>query len=836
MTMSSDPTPTDPIERAAQVRRVLNDPGAITPRLRPDDRYELVTDWQVRALSAAGLLAAAPAEDAVDRARRIIADHCFGPHASRAGEERALDIAGACTDDMADEGLFASSLAPADDEAAIEPTGVRDDGARWAMPADLRETFTSVASWRDDDGTTGVGIETWLTQHNITSSEGRAMAARLVAAADHADAALAALTAEHERAEGWHNSYQTMRAERDQARSQVDRTFTETRGQIVEMARGNAAAMNEVRAERDRLRLAWLSAARGRMRARIERDTLGEQIEPYGECDPACDCGDHQGRSCGCHVTGEEARTWLRQQDIELDQLRADLKARTAERDRAQALLAEIGYGEDHSWRITEVTAERDEAIKAVQETGANYLRDVADLRTRLSAALSEIQRWRSTVPSVDQDTGQPGARSVVAVMPADLEDQLRFVLEETPYIGEWPDHGGLRVDEAYAAKKLAEKIAEWCVATPDTEPAGEDAAVAKAKRHVCPICGHKFGDHPKVHGSLYCPDPSSSLPPNRGPAAEPAAAAEAYARIAATGTCGGCGTDGLKCSDCPPAAPDAGPTGTFKIGDHVEFQHAPFAEPRTGHVSNLTPLRIMADDTGNRNTEPMFVRLLDHDHQCLACTQMIEWYGDRAAHLIPPHEGCVTGLAAESADQVIPTSPAAAPVEAETPAPPTHYRDRVVEEFVATWDGVDRTPLPEYPDISGGGAPYPAYRYQDEPNRVLLSPAPAAQPEPQADAEAIELTLALRERAGLDHADDCDGTCTRPGAVPCWTDEITPASSGTGTEADETEESMSIQIGTRILLDDDAMFTGPGTPLSLTPERARELATKALDGLEDTE
>ncbi|HEX3778606.1 MAG TPA: hypothetical protein VHX38_02985 [Pseudonocardiaceae bacterium] len=43
-------------------------------------------------------------------------------------------------------------------------------------------------------------------------------------------------------------------AERDEARSQVDRTFTETRGQIVQMARGNAAAMNEVRRERDAAR------------------------------------------------------------------------------------------------------------------------------------------------------------------------------------------------------------------------------------------------------------------------------------------------------------------------------------------------------------------------------------------------------------------------------------------------------------------------------------------------------------------------------------------------------------------------------------------------------
>lgn len=62
--------------------------------------------------AAAGLLAApAPSVDLVARIRQIIADHCFGPHDTKAREERALDIASACTDDMVDEGLLA---APAD--------------------------------------------------------------------------------------------------------------------------------------------------------------------------------------------------------------------------------------------------------------------------------------------------------------------------------------------------------------------------------------------------------------------------------------------------------------------------------------------------------------------------------------------------------------------------------------------------------------------------------------------------------------------------------------------------------------------------------------------------
>lgn len=63
-------------------------------------------------------------DDAIARSRQIIADHCFGPHDTKAAYERALEIAAACTDDMFDEGLLAaghaSPAAPADDEAAME--------------------------------------------------------------------------------------------------------------------------------------------------------------------------------------------------------------------------------------------------------------------------------------------------------------------------------------------------------------------------------------------------------------------------------------------------------------------------------------------------------------------------------------------------------------------------------------------------------------------------------------------------------------------------------------------------------------------------------------------
>jgi hypothetical protein len=55
---------------------------------------------------------------AAERTARIIADHCFGPHATKAAEDRALDIAGACVDDMADEGLLAAP-APAVDRATL---------------------------------------------------------------------------------------------------------------------------------------------------------------------------------------------------------------------------------------------------------------------------------------------------------------------------------------------------------------------------------------------------------------------------------------------------------------------------------------------------------------------------------------------------------------------------------------------------------------------------------------------------------------------------------------------------------------------------------------------
>lgn len=94
------------------------------------------------AIAALGALDAAYAQppaapqgdtaDVIERARQIIADHCFGPHTTPAAEERALDIASACTDDMADQGLLAVAASP----AAPQPTQAAGDRPRfWWSPS-----------------------------------------------------------------------------------------------------------------------------------------------------------------------------------------------------------------------------------------------------------------------------------------------------------------------------------------------------------------------------------------------------------------------------------------------------------------------------------------------------------------------------------------------------------------------------------------------------------------------------------------------------------------------------------------------------------------------------
>ncbi len=99
--------------------------------------------------------------------------------------------------------------------------------------------------------------------------------------------------------------------------------------------------------------------------------TLRDVVEPFGECAPDCDCGDHQ-RVCLCHVTGTEAREWIRREEAradqaekERDQLREDdalacavLSQRDTEirllreqRDKVLALAAQAKIGmTQHCW------------------------------------------------------------------------------------------------------------------------------------------------------------------------------------------------------------------------------------------------------------------------------------------------------------------------------------------------------------------------------------------------------------------------------------------------------------------------------------------------------
>lgn len=119
---------------------------------------------------------------------------------------------------------------------------------------------------------------------------------------------------------------------------------------------------------------------------RAERDLLAESLEPYGECAYNCDCGDHAGpRSCGCHVTGEEARTWIRQQATEID---------TLSWLHAEAVWLHDVYRQ--AWARAEVDAsivavEHQKWAAAIAETavrlsGAGYHGQLVDSVTRLIA------------------------------------------------------------------------------------------------------------------------------------------------------------------------------------------------------------------------------------------------------------------------------------------------------------------------------------------------------------------------------------------------------------------------------------------------------------------
>lgn len=61
----------------------------------------------------------------------------------------------------------------------------------------------------------------------------------------------------------------------------------------------------------------WLKEELGKAAAEIAELREGEPFS-FDDCRVDCDCGGHEGpRSCGCHVTGAEARQWIRQFEAE---------------------------------------------------------------------------------------------------------------------------------------------------------------------------------------------------------------------------------------------------------------------------------------------------------------------------------------------------------------------------------------------------------------------------------------------------------------------------------------------------------------------------------------
>lgn len=74
----------------------------------------------------------------------------------------------------------------------------------------------------------------------------------------------------------------------------------------------------------------FLAYAQRALAVLADRGLLHDESN-YGECRPDCDCGDHQGpRSCGCHVTGAEARDWIRELEAEADAMRPVVEAAKA--------------------------------------------------------------------------------------------------------------------------------------------------------------------------------------------------------------------------------------------------------------------------------------------------------------------------------------------------------------------------------------------------------------------------------------------------------------------------------------------------------------------------
>lgn len=194
----------DVIERAA---RALFDSdraeGTVTPFDLDWDEH--TRDGKARqryyaraeALLVAGLLAASPAApQAADEVRKALAllVEAITPEVNEKGAGGYL-LARLTDARHVLASTSESAPAPADDEASLAPDEVLPDGARWVLPRNVSGTFLAVASWRDG-ADTGVGITTWRTQVNVATDEARALAVRILAAADHADAALAALKEE----------------------------------------------------------------------------------------------------------------------------------------------------------------------------------------------------------------------------------------------------------------------------------------------------------------------------------------------------------------------------------------------------------------------------------------------------------------------------------------------------------------------------------------------------------------------------------------------------------------------------------------------------------------
>lgn len=77
-----------------------------------------------------------------------------------------------------------------------------------------------------------------------------------------------------------------------------------------------------------------------------ENGALSDAVEPPGECDPSCDCSDHRSpRNCLCHVTGAEAREWIRREEARADALEAQRDKVLDSCDQVERLLSALGHG-----------------------------------------------------------------------------------------------------------------------------------------------------------------------------------------------------------------------------------------------------------------------------------------------------------------------------------------------------------------------------------------------------------------------------------------------------------------------------------------------------------